>query len=177
MLSYLRPNQTDTLIIAKKLLDLSQTELQTFSAKFNVIPKTTFEIVRELMKNTQYATWENWPGFQYSHLDREYIEKGGFTDIEVSEAKHIYMTHYLRMVEGYPWGFVVVPKQNGDCNISFRALPDTVNVRLVSEKMNLGGGHDLASGGTFKSTGGILSVQESLDKVLNWIKENKVETL
>ena len=51
------------------------------------------------------------------------MDKGGYTDSDVSEASHIYMSHYLRMIEDYPWGFVITPKLNGDCGISGRSLP------------------------------------------------------
>ena len=41
------------------------------------------------------------------------------------------------------------------------------------ERMKLGGGHDRAAGGTFKRADGDVSVKDSVEKVLSWIKNNK----
>ena len=171
--TYLKPYQTETLATARKLLEISKIEIQEFQSKYRTISKRVFDIIQELIKNTNYFSASGWSNFQYTSIERSFMDKGGYTDSDVSEASHIYMSHYLRMIEDYPWGFVITPKLNGDCGISGRSLPKNVSVRDVMERMKLGGGHDRAAGGTFKRADGDVSVKDSVEKVLSWIKNNK----
>lgn len=171
--TYLKPHQTETLTTAKKLLDISKIEIQEFQSQYRTISKRVFDVIQELMKNTNYKSVEGWPNFQYSFVERSFMDKDKYTDSEVSEANHSYMSHYLRMIEQYPWGFVVTPKLNGDCVISGRSLPKSVSVRDMMERIKLGGGHDRAAGGTFKKTDRDVGAVESINKVLNWIKNKR----
>lgn len=171
--TYLKPHQTDTLAIAKKLLEISKIEIQEFQSRYRTISKRVFDVIQELTKNTNYSSANGWPNFQYAFVDRSFKDEDEYTDSEVSEASHIYVSNYLRMIEDHPWGFIITPKLNGDCSISGRSLPKSVNVRDIMERMKLGGGHDRAAGGTFKKVDGDVNVKNSVDKVLNWIKNNK----
>lgn len=171
--TYLKPHQTETLATAKKLLEISKIEIQEFQSRYRTISKRSFLVIQELIKNTHYFSARDWPDFQYSYLDRDFTENGMYTDNEISEGSHIYMSHYLRMIEDHPWGFVITPKINGDCGISGRSLPKSVSVRDLMERMKLGGGHDRAAGGTFKKINGDVDVKESVKKVSDFIKENK----
>jgi len=172
--TYLKPNQSNTLISAKKLIDAGQIEIQEFLARYNTIPQRVFYLLGELIKNTKYYAIEGWPDFQATYIGREFMDQNKFNDNEISEAGHIYMTHYLRVIENHTWGFVITPDANGDCSISLRSLPNGVSCRDVMEKMKIGGGHDRAAGGTFKtSSGKKLKVSDCLNQVLDWIKANK----
>lgn len=174
--AYLKPNQTETLTITKLLMEIGQIEIQEFQPRYMTISKKVFSTTQELIRNTAYHEIENWPKFQTSFISREFAEKGKLADNEISEAAHLYVNHYLRQIEDYQWGFVIAPKLNGDCGISLRSLPKSVSVRNIMERMDIGGGHDRAAGGTFvkvKEGSGPKSVSKCFENVLEWIKKNK----
>jgi len=168
--TYIKPHQTETLATTKKLLEISEIEIQEFQSRYRTISQKTFLVIQELIKNTRYSCGGDWPDFQYSYIDRDFTEGGKYTDSEISEGNHIYMSNYLRMITGYSWGFVITPKGNGDCGISGRSLPNSVSVRDLMEKMKIGGGHDRASGGKFKDKS---DSKKCIEEVLNWISSNK----
>ncbi|TRZ53281.1 hypothetical protein D4S03_02025 [bacterium] len=170
--TYLKPNQSETLALAQKLLEISQVEIQEFQSRYRTISKREFAIIQELIKNTRYSSVNNWPDFQYSFIERSYTKNNNFTDIETSEASYLYSTEYIRTIEGNVWGFVVAPKNNGDIYISCRSLPGSVNVRDLMERMGIGGGHHRASGGTFAKTDQPLDVVPCIERILNWLKAN-----
>ena len=170
--AYLKPEQTDTLMIAKKMIDISRVEIQEFMSRYESISKKVFNTVKVLMKNTQFSSAPNWPDFQYSYLDKEYIEDKRLSDSEISEACGIYMAPYLRNVSGYSWGFVVTPRNNGECSISARSLPNSVSVRDLMERTGLGGGHDRAAGGTFRKTDMDVEVSTSITWLIDWLSDH-----
>lgn len=170
--TYLKADQSETLSLAQKLLEISQIEIQEFQSRYRNISQRVFEIIQELIKNTKYSSIENWPNFQYSYLDRNYTAINNFTNNEISEASHLYSSEYIRTIDGYTWGFVVTPNSNGDVNISCRSLPKSVNVRDFMERQKIGGGHDRASGGTFHKIDQPLEVVSCIDQTLKWIKSN-----
>lgn len=179
--TYLRPDQTGTLMTAKKLIETGQIEIAALQSRYRTIPPRLLILIRKFLENTQFHRVKNgldklavsWPDFQTSFITREFAEKQGFTDKEIAEAGAIYIASYIRAITGYSWGFVVTPRTNGQVSISFRSLPGSVNVREVAERMGIGGGHDLAAGGTFREEGRPLDPEECLEKVLEWLKENK----
>lgn len=179
--TYLRPDQTGTLMTAKKLIETGQIEIAALQSRYRTIPPRLLILIRKFLENTQFHRVKNgldklavsWPDFQTSFITREFAEKQGFTDKEIAEAGAIYIASYIRAITGYSWGFVVTPRTNGQVSISFRSLPGSVNVREVAERMGIGGGHDLAAGGTFREEGRPLDSEECLEKVLEWLKENK----
>ena len=170
--TYLKPNQSETLALAQKLLEISQVEIQEFQSRYRTISKREFVIIQELIKNTRYSSVENWPDFQYSFLERSYLKDNHFTDIEICEAGYLYSTEYIRTIEGYTWGFVVTPKSSGDIFVSCRSLPKSVNACDLMERMGIGGGHHRASGGTFTKTDLPLEVAPCIEQILNWLKAN-----
>ncbi len=148
-------------------------EIQEFQSRYQTISLKKFEILKELIKNTSYAEVTGWPSIQYSFISREFANSGGYTDNDIYDTSLIYMAHYLRAIEGHPWGVVVTPKKNGDCYISLRSLPNNVSVRDLMERMQLGGGHDRAAGGTYKKEEKDADPQESIEKILKWLNGNK----
>ena len=172
---YLKPNQLGTFDTAKRLLKHGGIEIQEFLSRYSTIQEKAFEIVRELIKNTKNTKVDGWPPHTFTFITREWFETGKYTDAETSEATHLYMTTFLRTLEGHGWGFVVSPETDGTCGISLRSLPGSVNVRDMMEKMQLGGGHDRAAGGTFKPSnpGERVKVEDCIAKVVKWMEKNQ----
>ncbi|KKT89418.1 MAG: DHHA1 domain protein [Candidatus Collierbacteria bacterium GW2011_GWD2_45_10] len=170
--NYLKPNQTEILTIAKKMIEIANVEIQEFQSRYQSIPKRAFELVKELMKNTVFSTSPKWPDYQYSFIDKEVIDTGEFSDSEISEACGIYLSHFLRTVKGFTWGFVITPRSSGECSISLRSLPRSVSVRDLMERTGLGGGHDRAAGGTFKKTDKDVEVSTSITWLIKWLGDH-----
>ena len=170
--AFLKPHQSETLDIAKKLIDCADVFVDEFQSRYNTISQREFEIIQEFIKNTNYINLPNWPGCQYSFIDRAIIAKHGYTDEEISAGSSIYMSHYLRLITGYGWGFTLKPRSNGDCHLSFRSLTGSVKVRDMVERMKIGGGHDRACGGAFKKVDHDVEMSEGVDKIKSWMSEN-----
>jgi nanoRNase/pAp phosphatase (c-di-AMP/oligoRNAs hydrolase) len=167
--AFLKPSQANTLIIAKNLIEIAGVEIQEFQARYNFISKRVFNIVQQLIKNTEFHQRDNWPNFQTSFISQDFKQTGEYTDNEMIEAYHLYMSQYIRKIEDYTWGFVITPLENGTSTISLRSLPNSVNVRNIVEQMGIGGGHDRAAGGEFDNQ----DVKKCMKQMFKWIRENK----
>ncbi|MEX2032937.1 MAG: DHH family phosphoesterase [Candidatus Colwellbacteria bacterium] len=171
--SYLRSNQGETFITAKRLVEAGNIEIATLQSRYRTLEPKILTALGALIENTSYHKLKNWPDFQTSFLSRSFADKNNLTDREIGEAAEIYTAYFIRRVAGYKWGFSIRPKTSGECSVSFRSLPEGVNVREIAEQMEIGGGHDRAAGGTFREENKVLDAKECLEKVLEWLKDNK----
>lgn len=173
--NYLKPNQFKTFDNVKKLVKIANIEIQEFKASYSKIKKSVFAIIREYIDNTKFVDLPNKMNYQYSFVTEDFLKKNGYSDADTSEACHIYMANYLRLIENYSWGFMVSPKRH-EISVSMRSLPKSVNVRLVSEKLG-GGGHDRAAGTGFKpeTWGEDLDLQFVIRYLIDWIANNPLE--
>lgn len=168
--TYISPDQTDVLVFAKQLIQKVGIRIEEFRARYGGIPKKVMPLLQELVKNMEYKSITNWPDFQYSYVTRECMQDGSYTDEDMSAASHIFMSQYLKRVEGYGWGFVVTPRSDNQCRISMRSLPDSVNVRDLQERLGTGSGHNRAAGGAFKD---IADSKECVAEVFQFMQNNK----
>jgi len=172
--SHIGFEQSGILEISKKLIDAGKININEFRQRYSTISKKVFEAIQELVKNTECKTIDGWPNVQYSYLTSQFIKTGNFLDEDISAASHIYMSYYIRSLEGYLWGFVITPRSDKTCRISGRSSRGSVNVRDMLERMDIGGGHDRASGGTIKSEDGSeIDAGKAVDVILNWMLANK----
>lgn len=161
---YLKFTQTRTLEIAQKLIEVGQIEIQEFQSRYRYISERVFEVMREFMKNLVNGESEKFGKFTYTFLSKDFVVSKGFTDPEIIAGKNIFISTYIRNIKDHHWGFVVIPKPDGTCRISLRSLPQGPNVREISESMELGSGHDRASGGTVRD---ISDPKEAVDWFLS----------
>ncbi len=164
---FVRPDEEDAFPIVGNLINKFGINIQTLTAQYQKIDMNIFSLITALMKNTEIKKVEGWPAFQWSYLEPKYLKKG-YTDNQYKTGYHMYMDQYLRMIEGADWGFVVIPKEGGVCGISFRSLPQSVNVRKIAEAIN-GGGHDRAAGGEIK----VRNPKKAFELLLDYLKHNK----
>ncbi|MFA7301159.1 MAG: DHH family phosphoesterase [Candidatus Shapirobacteria bacterium] len=174
--NYLKPNQLHTFDNVKKLVKISQVEIQDFKASYSKIKKSVFAIVKEYIDNTKFVEVPNKLSYQYSFITEDFLRKNSFSDADTSEAGHIYMADYLRLIENYSWGFIATPKRR-EISVSLRSLPRSVNVRNIVERLNIGGGHDRAAGGGFKheTWGDELDLPFVIRYLVDWIDTNQLE--
>lgn len=172
-LRYVRPDQTETFLIVKKLLEIIGMSVDKFNSGFSSTSQPVFEVIKEYIKNTVFDEVDGWPPFQYSFVLEDFIEKSSLSESVVEIGNTIYKSQYIRTIEKYPWGFVLRPKNDGTFSVSFRSLQDSVNVRDLAERMKIGGGHDRAAGGNFKKTDGYGSVSACVDAIKEFMRNNK----
>ena len=169
--NYVKPSQTDIFLLAKKLVDINQTDIQTFKSNYSKISLQSYQAISELIKNTTFHTSANNPSYQVSFLSKTFINKRKISQENLSEASHVYMSSFLRTIEGFPWGMVVSPSNENDSKISLRSLPNSVNVRSFMQKMTIGGGHDRAAGGEIKNS----TPQKTIKTLIKWIEANTLD--
>ena len=173
-LAYIDPKQSQVFDVVKHLIEVGEIKIDAFRARYGGIPKNIISLLQEYAKNTTFVDIPEWPSVQYSFVSREFFEKNFFSDEDVSAASHIYLGQYLPRVQGQSWGFVFSPRTDGGVRMSLRSLPGSVNVRLLSEALGLGSGHNRASGANFKSIDGTpIQVEDCIEKVLDYMKNNK----
>ncbi len=179
--AFLKPHQTEILLLAKNLIDVAQVEIAEFQTRYRGTSLRVFRLIQELVRNTAFHETTNlladradWPNWQSTYLPRSIVNADNYTDNEISEASHIYLGQYIRAIKNYPWGLTITPDLNGDCGISVRSLPGSVNAREIMERGGLGGGHDRAAGGTFRAEAGqTLEPEACLKKIEEWLEKNK----
>lgn len=168
---FIRPHQTEVFSIARKLVESAGVSIDELQSRYGQMSDKAFALVQELLKNTFFSQVEGWPAFQYAYIDENLFDLSSYTDDQIGAARHIYIAMYVRNVVGYNWGFVITPHTSA-YKMSLRSIPKSVNVRDFMERMNLGGGHDRASGGTFQKDAGYDSVKTCVSKLKEWMAEN-----
>jgi len=163
-LAYVKPGSTQTFDLIKLLVETVDMSISAFRAPYGGIPKEIIPLLQELVKNTQYTTVKGWPAMQHSYI----ASLQNYSDEDMSAASHIYMGQYLPRIEGYSWGVVSTPRSDGGVRVSGRSLTGSVNVRDFFERMQIGGGHDRASGAHMDKT----TPETAIYKLVDWMKEN-----
>lgn len=170
--SFVRPEQSEIFAIAKEIVEHAGISIDQLRSRYNQYSRKVFNVLQNLIKNTQFDEIINWPPFMYTFVDELFVEAGSYTESEVRSASSIFVSYYARSVEGYSWGFVIT-ERGGEFKLSFRSLPQSVNVRDLVERMQIGGGHDRAAGGSFKKTDGYASVEACIEAIKDFMKNNK----
>lgn len=165
---FLKSDQSYVFSIAKILQDTIGTGIQEFQARYSLNSQRVFELVKILMNNTKYANISGWPKCMYTVLSQKEILAGKYNEEEVNDARHWYVSSYLRNIKDYPWGFVISAKSDSKCGITLRSLPGSVNVRSIVERIGIGGGHDRAAGGTFD----VANPEKCVTLLLDWLYKN-----
>lgn len=171
--AYVPPAQSEVFIIAKELIEMVDMPIDLFRSRYGGIPLHIVPLLQTLVQNMYYVDVPGWPKVQVTYVDRAVMETGNFTDEDMSAASHIYMGQYVPKVQGCGWGLVATPREDGSARISGRSLKGSVNVRDLFERMQIGGGHDRASGAYIKKIDAPVDGKEALERVLTWMKDNQ----
>jgi phosphoesterase RecJ-like protein len=159
---YKNPNYKKTFEVAAQLIE-DGANLEIIVNKLNTYSDDSLKVLQELFKNTSSDG-----NCTYTFLSDEFIE--GLSNELVREATDIFRSHFLRNIEGRPWGFTLYrdPLDHSIYSASFRALADTVDVSKVAGLLG-GGGHKPAAGAKVKAE----SVSEALKTVLAAIEQSR----
>lgn len=170
--TFLNSSQSETFAVAQKLIKVGDINLTLLRERYAMISKREYDLLQEFVKNSSFGKVEGWPLFHFTFIDRDVVEKGGYSSNEVVGASRAYIAGYLTSIKGYKWGFILRPKSSY-CGVSMRSLPGVVNVRDILERMSLGSGHDMAAGGIFKRENDSLDPKVCIEQIINWMKNNK----
>lgn len=155
--------------MAKRLVEDGQIDVNALRTKYSGFNLRVFQVLQELIGNTEVLEIPPWPKFVSAYVDEAFIGKGNFTSLEVDEAAGIF-TSYLTSINEAAWGMVARPSGNR-VKVSLRAKPGDLNVRKIAENMGKGSGHDLAAGLKFDGTSDVKGV---LDEIKTWLKDHAV---
>ena len=155
---------------ANKLVDMGEVSIQELCSKFQKYSQESYEVLKELMKNSTFEEIDGWPKFIYSFVDLDFVKKNGFDDNMISQGSGLFVHNFTREVVGVDWGFSVTPKLiTNDYSISVRSLPGSVSARAFMERTKFGGGHDRAAGGKIAAE----NLRQALKIMMEWMKNNK----
>ncbi len=168
-LSFVRPHQGETFQIVQRLLEICQLSIDQFRSRFDGMSKDEFEILQEYIRNTKFEEISGYAPFTWSCITREYAEKRGFSESEITAAKNIYTAMFMKSIKNYDWGLTVSPRKDGSASVSFRSVALGENVRKIAEALG-GGGHDAAAGAGLAD---IRDMDKAFEIVVEKMKELK----
>lgn len=171
---FIRPDNAKALVMAARLVELGQIDLHKVHLKMFKISEEVWEIIRILVQNTQNVRLEEVPGLTYSFLSNSILKQ--FQQNDIKDAYHQYLYLFSRQIEGYPWGFVVVPKGEQIIQVSFRSISGAPDVSQIARRLG-GGGHKRAAGAKIKVSDPNIDSMDIVEKALRTIRESELEII
>lgn len=145
--TFIDQNSSGALTVAERLVREGKINIQTFKSSYNKNSPGSYRALQIFIQNSEIISTK-WPKFLCTHITQEQANK--FKDEDVSSGKELFM-HHIRSIEDITWGFTLRPK-GSITTTSMRSEPCSINVRKLCEALNIGSGHDRASGGKFETT-------------------------
>lgn len=139
---HITPAKTETLIVAKKLIEISNANLEDIFIQLTEMSQNEFMLINLLVQNTRFQHNHRNPAFMFSFLTDEQIKN--YTKQEVSHASDHFKATFIRYISNYKWGFIIRPNLDNKYRVSFRSSPNSVNVSVIARHFG-GGGHILAA--------------------------------
>lgn len=140
--------------------------LEKIKAKLEHFSEDSILALGELAQNLQHHN-----DYSYSYISDDFTAKW-VADNKAYEDMHmavgIFANHYLRSIEGRPWGFIVYRDLAGGENIygvSFRAIAGTKDVSKIASDLG-GGGHKPAAGAKIKANSAADAI-DIVERVIN----------
>ena len=165
---YLNYRNSAALKTIKRLIDFAKIDLQLLLSELKKITEAEFEVIKILVNHTTNIKLKDLPGLTYSYLPRNVLSR--LPENIITRAYHRYLDFFVRQINGYSWGFVVVPRKENEFGISFRSLPGKLKMNRLA-KIFEGGGHYWAAGGKYRlKKGEVLTAQEVCQKILTIIE-------
>ena len=143
---YVDASKAAVFSVAKDLVEVGDIHVESYQRTYGGTQREEFEVFACLMGNVQIVDDTSWPTYAYALLSTQ--EAQGFSDEDISGGAHMFVS-WLKGVSGIEWGFVLTPRSTGLTACSFRSV--SVNVRLIAEGLEVGGGHDKAAGARFEA--------------------------
>lgn len=157
------PKQAQVFRLIEKLTRHSGVSHQSLMAQYNHYGPGEIEVVKSLMSKMCVWSEADWPPLQVSFITKQ--DTGDLPLEMVKEGISLYQTSFNMIQEGIGWSVVFYPGEDGS-KLSLRSSPGSVNVRQLLEKLEIGGGHDLAAGGYYPD----IEVHEAMDRFRGFLQ-------
>lgn len=159
-------------LIGELLKTANISDIGGFKSGYMTYSKGIFELIQELVKNAEILNLSDFPAMMTSYIHESFLEK--YSSEDISAAAHIFVDSYPRgRITGVNWGIIFYPKTKDELKGSFRSQTGVVNVRKITETLEIGGGHDWASGSRFIKPNA--SIDEFKNLVIEWLKTNSYQ--
>lgn len=145
--SFITGKNARVLGTAQKIIEAGNLVVEKVSLKYGKIKPQELGLTAQLLKNTRFAKISGHPNIMYSFLEKDILE---MDPIVVQNAYHGFLGNYVRRVDSYPWGFVVIPVGRGEYKVSLRAINGGPSVLPTAEYFG-GGGHTPAAACSIKA--------------------------
>ncbi len=169
-LRYIDYTQKEILKKVSDLIEAAKINIDSLQEKYQKNTYESLKLLSEFFKNLEVHEIKDWPKFATSYITKDYIKEYNIKQKVLTETVAEFKK-YLKQIWNVDWGFVLTPRTDYSVSVSFRSTTKGINVRLLSEKLMIGGGHDLASGATIKTP----CVKEAKEMIINYIKKTPVE--
>lgn len=166
--NYVTASNTEVMVFASEIIKRCNIRVEEFQSRYRSTEIDSFNVYKKVLINSEVYDVEGVPKFICSYLSEEDVKDS--KDHFVSNACHMFVG-FTKSLEGIGWNFVLSKRSSGLIAVSFRSIPGSVNVKLLAEDLEVGGGHENAAGGRFED----VTAKEALQKILDYISENGVD--
>jgi len=173
---YINPDCADFLTTVEWLVKRGRVDVEQLLVQLGPMEKKELELIGLLIKNTRFVNSRKTPPFCYSFLPESVLDQG-FGEKIIAQARRRYLSFFVRRIRGYPWGFVLFPREKGVLAVSFRSMGGGVDVRKLAREFFAGGGHVRASAGTVKIRRGKNKEKRACQKVIKIIRTANLQVI
>ena len=154
----------DTLQVTDELIKYGDIYLEELISKYDKTDIAELQVFSILARNLKIENIKGLPPFAYTYVENEELK--GFVNTQILGGINSFK-NVIKSIYGADWGFMVRPKPAGGYAVSFRAIPNSINVREIAEHFG-GGGHDLASGADLPEN--VDSAKSGVRLILEYLK-------
>lgn len=175
MLQYVNKPKSYIYQIVENLVNQGDINIDSLVSAYTTYSVSVFLALQAFVGNLQVKEVKGWPKFTVAFIPKGYPKLHNLKYEDMAEAAEIFRQNFLRSIKEASWGFIVYPKPDG-ISLSLRSRPCGVNVRKIVEELKVGGGHDLASGGTFDFTQyPNITHEKVIELVVDYLKTHPVQ--
>lgn len=175
-LRYVEASELQLYSLMGELVKTTGKTINEIESKYQPYSEPVFIILQEMLRTQTVQAKPGWGGFVTAYLSRDFVVKNKLKESQVHEAYKIYSGLFLTTIASAGWGALLYPNDNGSVGISLRSRPEGTNVRKILEGLKIGGGHDLAAGGTFRSEDEKeLMTEECLARFIKWLEQANIK--
>ncbi len=170
-LRHIDPSKAHIYTIIQNLILGQGIDLSLFVSAFKKYSEKQLAIVQEFVRSIQVQRFSQFPSCTFMHLNRNFVDSLMCTEAELDEAANFVASQFSGFLQNTEWGCVFYPWRDGQVKVKLRSYSRHVNVRIISEGMGLGGGHDRASGGMFRvsTKGEVLEPLKCFQAFCDWL--------
>lgn len=167
--AYVTTEGLEVFDVAKTLIRATGEPIQQLQSRYDTDSLGKIQVYQKYLSHCAIEKMSGYPDYVFSYATAD--DLSGFSEVDISSGKSMF-TAMMRRIIGANWGFSISPDNLGSYYVSFRSIPECINVRKIAEAMPIGGGHDLAAGATIPADKAS-SIEEAKEMVLNYMRTHE----